>query len=173
MVMLYGGGSMSAMLRRRRRGVERPAAQGGRKSLQRQQQYQQQCQLKDSSSVPVHGGTKHNIRPVKIHVNCVDLLGEPAIGQVAVRRQDYNFLFFSGYPQRGFYMRVVQILGALLIAGGLFILIKSPSYSSEKSLIKIGDVEAKVAEQHEIPAWAGGAALAAGVVLIVVGARRR
>jgi drug/metabolite transporter (DMT)-like permease len=80
---------------------------------------------------------------------------------------------FSGYPQRGFYMRVVQILGALLIAGGLFILIKSPSYSSEKSLIKIGDVEAKVAEQHLIPPWAGGAALAAGVILIVVGARRR
>jgi drug/metabolite transporter (DMT)-like permease len=69
-------------------------------------------------------------------------------------------------------MRILQIVGALLIAAGLFVLIKSPSYSSEKSVFKIGDVEAKVAQEHEIPPWAGGAALAAGVVLIVVGARK-
>jgi hypothetical protein len=69
-------------------------------------------------------------------------------------------------------MRILQILGALLIAGGLFVLIKAPSYSSDKSLFKIGDVEAKVAQEHAIPPWAGGAALAAGVVLIVVGARK-
>ncbi len=70
-------------------------------------------------------------------------------------------------------MRVLQILGAILIAGGLFILIKSPSYSSEKSVLKIGDVEAKVTQQRVIPPWTGGASLAAGVILIVVGARKR
>jgi hypothetical protein len=69
-------------------------------------------------------------------------------------------------------MRILQIVGALLIAGGLFVLIKAPSYSSDKSVFKIGDVEAKVAQEHAIPAWAGGAALAAGLVLIVVGARK-
>jgi hypothetical protein len=69
-------------------------------------------------------------------------------------------------------MRILQIVGALLIAGGLFILIKAPSYSSDKSLFKIGDVEAKVSQEHAIPAWAGGVAVAAGVVLIVVGARK-
>jgi hypothetical protein len=69
-------------------------------------------------------------------------------------------------------MRVLQIVGALLIAGGLFILIKTPSYSSEKSLFKVGDVEAKVAQDHSVPPWVGGATLAAGVVLIVVGARK-
>jgi hypothetical protein len=69
-------------------------------------------------------------------------------------------------------MRVLQIVGALLIAGGLFVLIKTPSYSSEKSVFKLGDVEAKVSQDHAIPPWVGGAALAAGVVLIVVGARR-
>jgi hypothetical protein len=69
-------------------------------------------------------------------------------------------------------MRVLQILGALLIAGGLFILIKTPSYSSEKSVFKVGDVEAKVSQDRAIPPWVGGAALAAGVVLIVVGARK-
>jgi hypothetical protein len=69
-------------------------------------------------------------------------------------------------------MRVVQIAGALLIAGGLFVLIKAPTYSSDKSVFKIGDVEAKVSQEHAIPPWAGGIALAAGVVLIVVGARK-
>jgi drug/metabolite transporter (DMT)-like permease len=88
-----------------------------------------------------------------------------------LQEQDYNpALQFS--CQRGFDMRVLQIIGVILIAGGLFILIKAPSYSSEKSLLKIGDVEAKVAQQHTIPPWAGGAALAAGVILMVVGARK-
>jgi hypothetical protein len=70
-------------------------------------------------------------------------------------------------------MRILQIVGALLIAGGLFVLIKAPTYSSEKSVFKIGDVEAKVAQERAIPPWVGGTALAAGAVLIVVGARKR
>jgi hypothetical protein len=70
------------------------------------------------------------------------------------------------------YMRALQILGAILILGGLFVLLKSPSYSSDKSVLKIGDVEAKVSQQHAIPPWAGGAGVVAGVILIVVGARK-
>jgi drug/metabolite transporter (DMT)-like permease len=73
---------------------------------------------------------------------------------------------------KGYDMRILQILGAILIAGGLFILIKAPSYSSEKSVFKVGDVEAKVAQEHAISPWVGGAALAAGVVLIVAGVRK-
>ncbi len=69
-------------------------------------------------------------------------------------------------------MRALQILGAILILGGLFVLVKSPSYSSEKSLLKVGDVEAKISQQHAIPPWAGGGAMLAGVVLIVIGARK-
>jgi hypothetical protein len=71
-----------------------------------------------------------------------------------------------------FYMRALQVLGAILILGGLFVLIKSPSYSSQKSVLKIGDLEAKVSQEHAIPPWAGGAAVAVGVVLIVIGARK-
>jgi len=69
-------------------------------------------------------------------------------------------------------MRILQILGAILIVGGLFVLIKAPSYSSEKSVFKVGDVEAKVSQEHAISPWAGAAALAVGVVLIVAGARK-
>jgi hypothetical protein len=69
-------------------------------------------------------------------------------------------------------MRVLQILGALLIAAGLFVLIKSPSYSSDKSILKVGSVEAKVTQEHAVPPWAGGGAVAVGVLLIVVGSRK-
>ena len=68
-------------------------------------------------------------------------------------------------------MRILQIVGAILIAAGLFVFIKSPSYSSEKSVLKIGGVEAKVSEERPVPPWVGGAALAAGVILLVAGAR--
>lgn len=68
-------------------------------------------------------------------------------------------------------MRGALIIGALLIAGGLYVLIQSPSYSQDKPVLKVGPVEAKVSEQHAIPPWVGGAALAAGVVLVVVGMR--
>jgi drug/metabolite transporter (DMT)-like permease len=69
-------------------------------------------------------------------------------------------------------MRISQILGAILIAAGLFVLIKAPSYSSEKSVFKLGDVEAKVAQEHAISPWLGGAAIAAGVILIVARPRK-
>jgi hypothetical protein len=67
---------------------------------------------------------------------------------------------------------MLQIVGAILILGGLFVLIKSPSYSSDKSVLKIGSVEAKVSQQQSIPPWVGGAAVVAGVVLIVIGTRK-
>jgi hypothetical protein len=69
-------------------------------------------------------------------------------------------------------MRIVQVMGALLIAGGLYILIKSPTYPSDKSLFKVGQVEASVRLDREIPPWAGGAGVAAGLILVVAGARR-
>jgi hypothetical protein len=68
---------------------------------------------------------------------------------------------------------MIQVMGALLIAGGLYVLIASPTYSSDKSLFKVGEVEARVREDHAIPPWAGGAGIAAGLVLVVAGARRR
>ena len=38
--------------------------------------------------------------------------------------------------------------------------------------LSLMDVEAKVSQEHTIPPWTGAAALAAGVVLIVVGVRK-
>lgn len=70
-------------------------------------------------------------------------------------------------------MKVLQIVGALLIAAGLYVLIQGASYPSDKSLFKVGGIEAKVEEQRAVPPWVGGVGLAVGVVLVVVGFGKR
>jgi hypothetical protein len=69
-------------------------------------------------------------------------------------------------------MRVAQILGVILIAAGLFVLIKSPSYTSEKNVVKLGSLEANVEQSHAIPPWAGGIAIGAGVLLFIGGFKK-
>jgi hypothetical protein len=69
-------------------------------------------------------------------------------------------------------MRVLQISGLLLVAIGLWIIIRVPSYPHEQSVLKVGGLEAKVQEQRPVPGWAGGMALGAGLVLLVVGFRK-
>ena len=66
-------------------------------------------------------------------------------------------------------MRIRLVSGAILIAVGLLLIIKPPSYSREESVIKLGDLEAKVQQQHTVPSWVGGALLGAGCVLVIVG----
>ena len=70
-------------------------------------------------------------------------------------------------------MRSVIIAGVLLIAVGLFVILKPPSYAREESVFKLGDLEAKVQQQRTVPGWVGGALLGAGCVLVVFGARKR
>jgi hypothetical protein len=70
-------------------------------------------------------------------------------------------------------MRYLTILGVVLIAAGLFAILRPPSYSSEQSVLKLGDLEAKVQQQRTVPGWVGGALLGAGCVLLVIGVRKR
>jgi hypothetical protein len=70
-------------------------------------------------------------------------------------------------------MRYVTILGVMLIAAGLFVILRPPSYSSEQSVLKLGDLEAKVQQQRTVPGWVGGTLLGAGCVLLVLGVRKR
>jgi hypothetical protein len=69
-------------------------------------------------------------------------------------------------------MRAVLIAGAVLVAAGLFLLIKGGSYTREESVFKLGELEANVQRERSIPDWVGGLALGAGVVLVVVGLKR-
>jgi hypothetical protein len=70
-------------------------------------------------------------------------------------------------------MKGLQIIGALLIVAGLYVLIQGASYPSDKSLFKVGGVEAKIEEHHAVPPWVGGVGIAVGVVLVVVGIGKR
>jgi len=62
-------------------------------------------------------------------------------------------------------MRALQILGAILIAAGLFVIIRQPTYPHEESVFKLGDIEAKLQEKRPFPGWVGG-------VLLLVGFRK-
>ena len=66
-------------------------------------------------------------------------------------------------------MRIVAIV--LIIAGALGLAYGSFSYTKETHDAKIGPVELAVKEKEtvNVPVWAGLGAIAAGVVLLVIG----
>lgn len=70
-------------------------------------------------------------------------------------------------------MRVALISGAVLAAVGAFLLLVGVSYTREESFFKVGGFEAKMQQEHRVPDWIGGVALGAGLVLFVVGLKKR
>jgi hypothetical protein len=58
----------------------------------------------------------------------------------------------------------------LLLIGG-FVAFRGLSYRSDRSVLKIGDVEAKVEERKAIPTWVGGVLILGGIAMLVAGAR--
>ena len=52
-------------------------------------------------------------------------------------------------------------------------LFRGISYPSREEVLKVGDVEASVESKKAVPAWAGGVALVAGIVLVAAGMKRR
>jgi uncharacterized membrane protein len=70
-------------------------------------------------------------------------------------------------------VRPLSLIGILLLAVGAFILFRGASYKSRDEVLRVGDLKASVEEKHAVPAWVGGAAIVAGVVLIAAGMRRR
>jgi hypothetical protein len=70
-------------------------------------------------------------------------------------------------------MRAVSISGAVLALAGLFLVVRGVSYTKEESVFKLGGFEANVKTERRVPQWVGGVALGAGVVLVVVGLRKR
>jgi hypothetical protein len=69
-------------------------------------------------------------------------------------------------------MRTLQVLGAVLVAAGLFLIIRPPTYPHQESVFKLGDLEATVQDKRTVPGWVGGVLLGAGCVLVVVGMKR-
>jgi uncharacterized membrane protein len=61
-------------------------------------------------------------------------------------------------------MRSLTLIGILLTALGGFILFRGLTYSSQRTVLKLGDFEATLEEKHAVPARLGGLALVGGLV---------
>ncbi|HET9041040.1 MAG TPA: hypothetical protein VFN40_12760 [Gemmatimonadales bacterium] len=70
-------------------------------------------------------------------------------------------------------MRPLTLAGLVLLVLGGFVLLRGLSYTSQKSVLKVGDFQATMEEHRTVPAWIGAAAVAGGIVLLVAGSRRR
>jgi uncharacterized membrane protein len=70
-------------------------------------------------------------------------------------------------------MRPQALIGIVLLVLGAFILFRGMSYSDRDEVLKVGDVKASVESKKAVPAWAGGVAIVAGIVLIAAGMKRR
>jgi drug/metabolite transporter (DMT)-like permease len=66
-------------------------------------------------------------------------------------------------------MKASLILGLVLIAAGIFLIVRPLHYASEQSVFKIGDVEARMQQERALPGWVGGLVLGAGIVLLGTG----
>jgi len=73
-------------------------------------------------------------------------------------------------------VRVILILGVIVTVFGLFALVSGGiTYTKKEKVVDIGPIEATAKRQKTIPIppLAGGAIVAAGVILVIAGSQRR
>jgi len=69
-------------------------------------------------------------------------------------------------------MRSLTLAGLALIAVGLFVAVRGASYRSDRSVFKVGEMEASIQEERAVPPWVGVVGVVAGVLLILADRRR-
>jgi drug/metabolite transporter (DMT)-like permease len=70
-------------------------------------------------------------------------------------------------------MKTLILAGIVVAALGVVVLTLGVSYPGHRSMMRVGDLQASVQEQHTIPTWVGIAAIAGGALIIGSGLRRR
>ena len=70
-------------------------------------------------------------------------------------------------------MRAATIVGIVLIVLGAFLLIRPEGFTTKRDVLAVGDFKVTTEEAHPISPWISGVVLAAGMGLLVAGARRR
>lgn len=70
-------------------------------------------------------------------------------------------------------MRPYLIAGIALLGLGIFVLLLGASFTTRRDVVSVGDMKITANQQQSIPPWVGGAALVAGLAIIVVGARKK
>jgi hypothetical protein len=66
----------------------------------------------------------------------------------------------------------LTLAGLALIAVGLFVAVRGASYRQDRSVFKVGEIEASIQEERAVPPWAGVVGVVAGVLLILADRRR-
>ncbi|MFN3297016.1 hypothetical protein [Caldimonas sp.] len=67
---------------------------------------------------------------------------------------------------------VYAIVGAALIVLGGVVLFRGLFFTQNETVFQVGNLKAEVRKEERIPSWAGGVAIAAGLVLVVMGLRK-
>ncbi len=70
----------------------------------------------------------------------------------------------------------MKLIGIVLIAAGILMLVfRSFSFTEKKKVVEIGPLEINKDEKKTIgwPTYAGGIAIAAGVVILIAGSRKK
>ena len=70
-------------------------------------------------------------------------------------------------------MKPLVLVGILIAAVGGFILVRGLTYTKNRSVLKVGGLEASVEERQTIPTWVGAVAVVGGLILIGAGAGKR
>jgi hypothetical protein len=71
-------------------------------------------------------------------------------------------------------MKPVMIAGIVLLVLGAFIVFRGGfSFGSQRSVLRVGDLEVSAEERRQVPDWVGGVAILGGILLIGAGVQNR
>ena len=70
-------------------------------------------------------------------------------------------------------MKPLTVVGAVLAAFGAIVLLRGLTYPSNRSVLKVGDLEVSAEEHRTVPTWVGGIAIVGGLILVGTGVRSR
>jgi len=69
-------------------------------------------------------------------------------------------------------MKPLSIAGLILAVLGAIVVFRGLSYGSQRSVMRVGDLQVSAEADRAIPAWVGGVAIVGGVLLLVGGGVR-
>ena len=70
-------------------------------------------------------------------------------------------------------MRIAIVVGIGLMIAGVFVLLFGGTFTSRRNVLEVGGLTVSAEEQHPIAPWVAGAALLAGITLVVNEVRRK
>jgi uncharacterized membrane protein len=70
-------------------------------------------------------------------------------------------------------MKPQQLLGILLLAIGAVIVLHGLTAGTQRSVIRVGEVQTSVETRRSVPTWVGAFAIVGGAMLVGVGLHRR